>query len=182
MKRLVATGTSIAVATLLLASSGGTHAVKEGGTFRVGMAAGILTGSIDPATRRVFARSGSSSSNATCRHARERRRLVRFQPPRACSLVPGGRRGLPRHLAATAGRTRSRSGSGFRFSTGAPGSAARDVAAWLNRVLNPALKAPPGYQELFLGSRRCAAAVRERPGDDRVGSCRFERGAARSSG
>ena len=48
MMRLVATGALATVATLLLASSGGTHAIKEGGTFRVAVPAGRF-GTIDPA-------------------------------------------------------------------------------------------------------------------------------------
>ncbi len=142
MKRLVATGASIAVAALLLASAGGTHAIKEGGTFRLGVAT-VMTGSIDPAL--IEQLGAGQLLNATCAS------LVNYPD----KPFPAGLRLAPE---VAAGYTVSRDGrtytftirKGFRFSTGQPVTA-RDFAASINRVLNPALEAPPGNQELFLG-------------------------------
>ena len=138
----MATGASVAVAALLLASSGSTRAIKEGGTFRIGMAA-TLAGSIDPALSEHLGT--GQLLNATCAS------LVNF-PDKS---LPAGLRLAPE---VAAGYTLSRDGKtytftirkGLRFSTGAP-VRAQDFVASINRFLQPELKAPPGIQQTFLG-------------------------------
>ena len=117
--------------------------------------AAILTGSIDPALTEQLGT--GQLLNATCAA------LVNFPD----KPLPAGLRLAPE---IAAGYTVSRDGrtytftirKGFRFSTGAPVTA-RDFAASINRVLNPALKAPPGNQEPSSASPVRGASSRGRP-------------------
>jgi peptide/nickel transport system substrate-binding protein len=127
------------LAALLLVPAAGTRGIKEGGTFRVGIA-GDLFDSIDPAlsefpaTIPVF--------NATCGHP-----MTTLDKP-----FPAGRRVVPEIAKdypkiAGDGKTYTfRIRKGLRFSTGAPVTA-HDVAHTINRLLNPNMKAV--YASLF---------------------------------
>jgi peptide/nickel transport system substrate-binding protein len=152
MRRLVATGTTVAVAALVLASAGGTHTIKEGGTFRVGMSAASFD-SIDPELAE-FA-TPSEIFYATCAS------LLNIAD--SSVSVTSGLRLIPEIAADFP--TVSRDGrtytftirAGFRFNTGAQ-LRARDVAASLNRVLSPKLNSPGAERfRLVEGSQ----AVRE---------------------
>lgn len=128
---MIATATGAA---LLLAASGSPRGDKEGGTFRVGMPVQIFD-SIDPALARFPA--PTELFRATCAS------LLNYPD----KPVPAGLRHVPEVAANFP--TISRDGKtytftilkSFRFSTGAPVTA-RDFAASINRVLNPALKSP----------------------------------------
>lgn len=151
-KRTLAAGTSAAVAALLLASSGGSHAIKEGGTFRVGMAQGLFD-SIDPAIGQLAG--PQEIFHATCASL--------LNVPDSPLSATTGLRLIPEIAAdfpevSRDGRTYTFAiRSGFRFSTGAP-LGARDVAASLNRVLNPKLNSPRAPDLLVVEG---AAAVRD---------------------
>jgi ABC-type transport system substrate-binding protein len=144
MRRFTAACVLATVAVLLLASSGGTRAVKEGGTFRVGISG---FDSIDPALAGL---PGYQLLQATCAG------LLNL-PDRP---MPAGLRLVP-EIAANYPQV-SRDGktftftirSDFRFNTGARVTA-RDFAATINRHLNPAFKdfAPEGFLEI-VGARR----------------------------
>ena len=120
MKRLVATGALVAVAALLLASAGGTHAIKEGGTFRVGMAQALLD-SIDPAIVQMLGT--SQLLQRTCASLAERRPIRRFRPT-GLRLIPEIAADYPD--VSRDGRTYTFTiRKGFRFTTGAPVGCAR---------------------------------------------------------
>ena len=127
---------------LLVVPAGSTRTIKEGGTFRVGMAA-TLAGSIDPAL--VDQLGTDQLLNATCAS------LVNLPD----KPLPAGLRLAPevaaRYTVSPDGRTYTFTiRKGFRFSTGQLVSA-RDFAASINRFLNPALKSPSENTEPFLG-------------------------------
>jgi peptide/nickel transport system substrate-binding protein len=140
MKRLLAAAVLAASAALLLASSGGTHGIKEGGTFRVGISG---FDSIDPALATgIFS---GQLLEATCAGLLN----VPDTPlPAGLRLVPEVAADFP--SVSRDGKTYAFTiRSDFRFSTGARVTA-RDFAATINRILNPALKAE-NIPEAFLG-------------------------------
>ena len=142
--RLLAIVVAVTATALLLAASGSPRGVKEGGTFRVGIAG---LDSIDPALAGLFA---YQVLNATCAG------LLNGpdQPlPVGLRLVPEIAADYP--SVSHDGRTYTFTvRSGFRFSTGAPVTA-RDFAATINRHLNPAFKEfVPDPFYAILGARR----------------------------
>jgi peptide/nickel transport system substrate-binding protein len=116
------------LAALVLIPAAGTHGIKEGGTFRVGMWSGFLPSGIDPAffvSRHVH--------TATCAG------LMRL------TGKPAGLRLLPEVAAdepkiTNGGRTYTFTiRKGVRFSTGAPVTG-RSFAHTINRQLDPRMK------------------------------------------
>ncbi len=137
---------TVALAAAAFASPGANEradeAAREGGEFRVGMSSIFVGGTIDPA---LFTELGTGQLlNATCAYL-----LNVFDKP-----LPAGLRLVPEVAAdhpvsSRNGRTYTFTiRKGFRFSTGAPVTA-RDFAASLNRILNPALDVP--FRDVFLG-------------------------------
>jgi peptide/nickel transport system substrate-binding protein len=141
MRRALAAGL---LAVLLLAGSSTARGIKEGGTFRVGIAG---LDSIDPALAGIPAQ---QLLQATCAGLLN----VPDKPlPAGLRLVPEIAAGFP--AISRDGKTYTFTiGSDFRFSTGARVTA-RDFAATINRLLNPAFKdfAPGGLLEI-VGARR----------------------------
>jgi ABC-type transport system substrate-binding protein len=131
--RLVAVAGLAAVAALLLASSGGTHAIEEGGTFRVGIVPELFD-SIDAAI------SGSPGTIPVIRATCASLMALPDKPfPAGLRVVPELAVDYPK--ITNAGRTYTFTiRKGLRFSTGTLVTA-RDVAHTINRVLNPTLKA-----------------------------------------
>jgi peptide/nickel transport system substrate-binding protein len=131
MTRLTASGVLTTVAALLLASSGGTHGIREGGIFRIGMLSGLVL-SIDPVIdgRRHFL-------DATCAGLLN---MPDKPQPRNLPPVPEIAAGLPK--ITNGGKTYTFTiRKGLRFSTGAPVTA-RSVAHTINRMLDPRMKSP----------------------------------------
>ncbi len=126
---------------LLVASSGGTRGIKEGGEFRVGMSSIFEGGTIDPALAQHLGT--GQLLTATCASLLN---VPDKPPPAGLRLVPEVAADYP--VSSRNGRTYTFTiRKGFRFSTGAPVTA-RDFAASLNRILNPALDVP--FRDLFL--------------------------------
>jgi peptide/nickel transport system substrate-binding protein len=126
MARFTATGVLVIVASLLLAASGGTRAVREGGTFRIGMLSGLLP-SIDPAflgPRHVL--------DATCAGLMN---MPDKPAPANLPPVPEIAAGYPK--ITNGGKTYTFTiRKGVRFSSGAPVTA-RSFVFTINRLLNP---------------------------------------------
>jgi len=115
---------------------------KEGGEFRVGMFSILADGTTDPALVQNFGT--SELLNATCAYLLNRPDVPL---PAGLRLVPEVAADYP--VISRNGRTYTFTiRKGFRFSTGAPVTA-RDFAASLNRILNPALDVPA--REEFAG-------------------------------
>ncbi len=140
---------------LVLIPAAGTHGVKEGGTFRVGMWSGFLASGIDPvffASRLVHA--------ATCGG------LMRLAgKPAALRLVPEIAADEPK--ITNGGRKYTFTiRKGLRFSTGAPVTA-RSFAHTINRILDPRMKSVfdddfaiiIGAQEVIDGKAATASGI-----------------------
>ena len=159
MNRLVATGALAAVAALLLASAGGTRAIKEGGTFRISQTAGFLD-AIDPA---IYNPQGSvqllrPACSSLLSNPNERPPAgLRYEPDLAADYPVVSRNG--RKYTFTIRQD-------ARFSTGAP-VLARDVVHSLERVLTPALRSRVGSRSRR-PRRRTGHPRRE--GNETVGS------------
>lgn len=129
----------VAGAALLLAASASPRTTREGGTFRVGISG---FDSIDPALAGIFS---GQLLKATCAGLLN----VADKP------LPAGLRLVPEVAADFPSLSRDGKSytftirSDFRFSTGARVTA-RDFAATINRILNPALKVE-NIPEGFLG-------------------------------
>ena len=135
MKRLTAIGASVAVAALLLASSGSTRAIKEGGTFQVGIPGTTIIDSIDPILANFPG--AVTISRATCAG------LTAYPDvpyPTGLRLRPEIAAAYPR--ITDRGRTYTFTiRKGARFSDGSRVTA-RSFAHTINRVLSPVTKSP----------------------------------------
>lgn len=142
MKKAFASGL---LAALVLIPAAGTHSVKEGGTFRVGMW-GVLFDTIDAALADIAGE--THVLGATCAG------LMRAAPSSSggVRVVPEIAAGYP-EVTEGGRKYRFLIRSGLRFSTGSPVTA-RDVAHTINRALDPALKAyVAGWFEDIVGAR-----------------------------
>ena len=131
--RLTTSGTLVAVAALLLASSGSTRAIQAGGTFRVGIPGSPIIDSIDP----ILGSFPSTDTlfRATCAG------LMNYPDaayPEGWRLRPEIATGYPR--ITDGGRTYTFTiRKGVRFSTG-PTVTARSFAHTITRILDPRMK------------------------------------------
>ena len=133
MSRLTTTGTLVAAAALLLASSGSTRAIKEGGTFQLGIPGNNIIDSIDPTLANfpgalpVF--------KATCAG------LLNYPDaryPKGLRLIPEIATGYPR--ITDGGRTYTFTiRKGVRFSSG-EAVTAHSFAHTINRLFDPRMK------------------------------------------
>ena len=123
-------------AALVLIPAAGTHGIKEGGTFRVGIPAGLF-GSIDP----VLA-NGSRANRAPSRDVRRTNELPRQAAAGGAPHRARDRRRLPEgHNGGKKYTFTIR--KGFRFSTGSAVTA-RSFAHTINRLLDPKMKSGLG--------------------------------------
>ena len=133
MRRLVATGASVAVAALLLASGGGAAATKEGGTFQIGIPGNNIIDSIDPALADLPG--ALPVFKATCAG------LLNYPDksyPAGLRLIPEIATDQPR--IADGGKTYTFTiRKGVRFSTG-EAVTARSFAHTINRLLDPRMR------------------------------------------
>lgn len=147
MSRLVAGGVvAVVVTALALASPGGTRSTKEGGTFRVGIAAEEID-SIDAALTGI---AGTVTVMRTICAGLMRTPDKPF--PAGLRVVPELAANYPK--VADGGKTYTFTiKKGVRFSTGEPVTAL-DVAHTINRVLSPVMKAyAAGYFSDIVGAR-----------------------------
>jgi peptide/nickel transport system substrate-binding protein len=156
MARFAAAGVLAIVAGLLLASSGGTHGIREGGTFRIGLWSRFLP-SVDPAlvgTRDIL--------DATCAGLMN---MPDKPAPANLPPVPEIAAGSPK--ITNGGKTYTFTiRKGVRFSTGAPVTA-RSFAFTINRLLNPTMdsfwaggyKGIVGAQRVIDGKAQTAAGI-----------------------
>jgi peptide/nickel transport system substrate-binding protein len=133
--RLLAAGTSVALAALLLVGTGGTSARKEGGTFRVGMPSSTIIDSIDP----ILATFPGATPliQATCAG------LLNYPDvsyPAGLRLAPEIATGYPRITNGGKAYTFTIR-RGVRFNTG-EAVTARSFAHTINRALDPRMDAP----------------------------------------
>jgi peptide/nickel transport system substrate-binding protein len=155
MRRIPAAGVLSVVAALLLVSSGGTHAVKEGGTFRVASLTGRVK-TIDP--QLVGSVQEAQLLDPACAT------LVAFPD----KPLPGGFRLTP--SLAQAEPVVSRDGRTYtftirkdaRFSTGAPVTAQAIVRA-IERLLDPAMLGLTDLAALIVGGDDVLAGKTKTP-------------------
>jgi len=160
-KRLATVAVVAVGLTLLLASSGSTRAIKDGGTFRVGIPASFVP-SVD-----AILESNLLISRATCAS-------LMAVPDKASSevssMIPEIAAGDP--VISADGKTYTVAiRKGLRFSTGAPVTA-RDVVHTINRMLSKKMDSPiapifsdiVGAQAVIDGKAETASGVSARAG------------------